>query len=575
MQVKVDPKAWKVAPDRTEGRAFYYFQGMFECVGQNTNKALPYKQRPEYCFMAVGRLDRNSREIKTIIELFTDRSFNKIYTIEDGWLVLQRENYNFEHNVFQALYDLALLQQNYDKGDANKGKAEPLVGPNSLHKRVMRIEELISKDYHPENSMMEQHQVNSLDKQYAVRLKHSRNLILTGAPGTGKTYLARQIAKAMNPELTEDELKDCVGFVQFHPSYDYVDFVEGLRPIKSEDGKRVIFERHDGTFKKFCINAIEKSKTNGTDGFDNFNDAWDSLIMLFNESENGCLKMKSLKGKDLVVRLMDSGTLRKVEEEYGYDSKWNYYFNKSQCYNVYKENKGVNSGAYDTYRRAILQYMKENCGLKDYQPDDTTNSKPINYVFIIDEINRGDLSKIFGELFFAIDPGYRGEFSKDGTSNRVHTQYEGMLEDTGDVFEKGFYVPDNVYIIGTMNDIDRSVESMDFALRRRFAWQKIRPEDTANEMGITGEVRERMNAMNKAICDIRELGEDYQIGGAYFLKRKDEDLSADDLWRFHLESLIDEYLRGLPEAAKYKAQIENAYHLNSKDSKNGDANEAS
>ncbi len=200
--------------------------------------------------------------------------------------------------------------------------------------------------------------------------------------------------------------------------------------------------------------------------------------------------------------------------------------------------------------------MKEHCGLKKYQPGDTTNSKPINYVFIIDEINRGDLSKIFGELFFAIDPGYRGE------EGRVKTQYQQLVdaEDDDEFGGEGFYVPDNVYIIGTMNDIDRSVESMDFALRRRFAWQKIKPEDTANDMGITGDARERMDAMNKVIKGIPELGEDYQIGGAYFLKMVKEDLSAKDLWDFHLESLIDEYLRGLPNKDELYKKIKNAYN---------------
>lgn len=98
---------------------------------------------------------------------------------------------------------------------------------------------------------------------------------------------------------------------------------------------------------------------------------------------------------------------------------------------------------------------------------DKTNAP--KYVFVIDEINRGDMSKIFGELFFSIDPGYRG---KDG---KVDTQYQNLIDidpetQNEDVFKNGFYVPENVYVIGTMNDIDRSVESMDFAMRRRFAF---------------------------------------------------------------------------------------------------------
>ena len=401
-------------------------------------------------------------------------------------------------------------------------------------------------------------------KKYTNHLKHSRNLILTGAPGTGKTYLARQIAKAMNPELSEDELKDCIGFVQFHPSYDYVDFVEGLRPIKSDDGNNVIFERRNGTFKEFCKQAIEKSKSTGTDGADKFDVAWNKMMDEAFKQPNDIL---TIERPQLIMNLRPY--YKSNDEEYrrrGFcngqldeNKNWTpfdgHFFNKTQCYDLYRKYKS-NGG--NPYLRAIIDYMKEKCGLKDYQPGDTTNSQTINYVFIIDEINRGDLSKIFGELFFALDPGYRGEFSKDGVSNRVHTQYEGMLEDD-DVFKAGFYVPDNVYIIGTMNDIDRSVESMDFALRRRFAWQKIKPEDTADEMGITGDARQRMDAMNNVIREIPELGEDYQIGGAYFLKMNDEELSADELWKFHLESLIGEYLRGLPNKDELYNKIKDAY----------------
>lgn len=136
--------------------------------------------------------------------------------------------------------------------------------------------------------------------------------------------------------------------------------------------------------------------------------------------------------------------------------------------------------------------------------------------------------------------------------------------DADDVFgQDGFYVPENVYIIGTMNDIDRSVESMDFALRRWFAWRKIDPEDTADVMGLSDEALARMRSVNKVIREIPELGEDYQLGGAYFMKMNDDAdaLSAEELWKYHLESLIDEYLRGLPDACEKKDRIKSAYDL--------------
>lgn len=256
-------------------------------------------------------------------------------------------------------------------------------------------------------------------QSYIKLLKANKNLVLTGAPGTGKTFLAKEIAKAMDAE---------VEFVQFHPSYDYTDFVEGLRPIKK--GDILGFERIDGVFKKFCKKAIGLPSEH---------------------SNSGCA-----------------------------------------------------------------------------------------YVFIIDEINRGDLSKIFGELFYAIDPGYRGEKGK------VKTQYQNLIN-KDDVFADGLFVPENVYILATMNDIDRSVESMDFALRRRFAWKEIKPEDRLEMLSEkldhdTCEKAARvMTNLNKAITKTRGLGSAYQIGPAYFLKLDKERYNGDftALWDMHIEILLN------------------------------------
>lgn len=176
------------------------------------------------------------------------------------------------------------------------------------------------------------------------------------------------------------------------------------------------------------------------------------------------------------------------------------------------------------------------------------HEKEKDFVFIIDEINRGELSKIFGELFFSIEPDYRG------MKGRVKTQYNNMVEN-GDEFEDGFFVPENVYIIGTMNDVDRGVEAMDFAIRRRFAWKEVTAEDSAVNMSITGKALVRMKAVNGIIKD--KLSADHCIGGAYFLKLKDDDFAA--LWNNHLCGIITEYFRGEPEADKQVEEIKKAY----------------
>lgn len=283
--------------------------------------------------------------------------------------------------------------------------------------------------------------------QYIPLLEANYNIILTGAPGTGKTYLANKIAKAITDSSTEEQEKERIQQVQFHPSYDYTDFVEGLRPDKnlSKEG-HIGFTLTPGVFKSFCAKAIH-----------------------------------------------------------------------DQCH---------------------------------------------KYVFIIDEINRGELSKIFGELFFAIDPGYRGKVG------RIQTQYQNLITE-GD-FAEGFYIPQNVYIIGTMNDIDRGVESMDFAVRRRFAWQEVTAADSEiildniGQENLREEALQRMRRLNTAISECEYLNEAYHIGGAYFLKV--EKYAAEDpfrkLWQYHLKGLLAEYLRGMHNADSELAKLKDAYNGN-------------
>lgn len=409
-----------------------------------------------------------------------------------------------------------------------------------------------SKQIQGDTKMPEQNNIS----QYINLLKENRNLILHGAPGTGKTFLAKKIAEGMNAKI---------GFCQFHPSYDYTDFVEGLRPVKTDDASGIGFERKDGVFKEFCKKAILNQTGVEKQGSDNFEEAWKSLVEKLDEVNVIDIPLLSGKGT-FPIELNEYGTglasrTYKTETRDEWIPGKSKFFNKDQLYNIYKGLPGTPAEGHDNYRKAVVKKMKEDFGLKDYieiieNKSDSKNQKP--FVFIIDEINRGELSKIFGELFFSIDPGYRG-LDEDGKQKGiVNTQYQNLLTGTSDIFANGFFIPENVYIIGTMNDIDRSVESMDFAMRRRFIFKEVTAEESAENMNLGEEAKSRMTRMNEAISKTEGLNSSYFIGGSYFLGVTD----FDKLWDLKLSSLITEYLRGMDDDNSKYDRIKDAYFGN-------------
>ncbi|ARD75836.1 DUF3578 domain-containing protein [Staphylococcus xylosus] len=292
-------------------------------------------------------------------------------------------------------------------------------------------------------------------KELTDKLLKSKNLILRGAPGTGKSYLAKAIACNMIGTSNEDlESSEQFEFVQFHPNYDYTDFVEGIRPVISHDGT-MGFDLKSGIFKMFCEQALETQSSNSSDK-----------------------------------------TMEKDENHIKYG---------------------------DNHKK---------------------------YIFVIDEINRGEISKIFGELFFSIDPSYRG------IAGAVKTQYSNMESE-----KDKFYIPENVYIIGTMNDIDRSVDTFDFAMRRRFRFIEIKANENIEMLESLGDKKEeavnRMISLNDTISQIDELDRNYHIGAAYFLKLKD--ISFEELWEDFLEPLLSDYIRGMFNEEEIMESFKSSY----------------
>ncbi len=405
---------------------------------------------------------------------------------------------------------------------------------------------------------------------YSATIIASKNVIFRGAPGTGKSYLAREIATDIisngyfdDYTLLSEEQKKQIEFVQFHPSFDYSDFVEGLRPCINEDGS-MGFCLQDGVFKRFIARArknyedaqkpqeaIEKELSVQEAMADFFaeldwgKDAFETVrgnTFYIMSADDRHINI-SVPGNDAIDRLsLNTFAVRRLLEA-------EKTFDRVRDVTDFFGKKNPTQG--HSYEFAIYKAIMDR---RKKQPQVKAQQQELKkYVFIIDEINRGEISKIFGELFFAIDPGYRGR------AGEVSTQYANLHENP----EDKFFIPENVYVIGTMNDIDRSVDSFDFAMRRRFRFIELKADEQLEALSslqnedLIDEAGRRMAALNREIAQVDDLNENYQIGAAYFLKLKS--LDFDQLWTDYLQPLLQEYIQGMYDEAGIMKKFADAY----------------
>jgi len=332
------------------------------------------------------------------------------------------------------------------------------------------------------------------------------NQILYGPPGTGKTYNTINKAVAIiNPEfdITLDRklvnqeydrlVKDGqIIFTTFHQSMSYEDFIEGIKPETIDN--EVVYEVKPGIFKLICEQAKTKTISN-----DNFEEIYNKFLEEINKN-NGKLVLESIiHAKEFTVYVNSKNNLRfHANTEKHYEGV----IKKNVLEHYLKTNEALD---WPSYVKAVGSYLVSNY---NYTKKEQAENK--NFVLIIDEINRGNVSQIFGELITLIE-----EDKRLGNSEALEVILPYSKEKFG--------VPSNLYIIGTMNTADRSVEALDTALRRRFSFEEVGPKSDLFKIygkapdGIVADIdlTEVLETINKRIEVL--LDKDHQIGHSYFL----------------------------------------------------------
>ena len=329
------------------------------------------------------------------------------------------------------------------------------------------------------------------------------NTILYGPPGTGKTYktilraaqiIENRLIDSYDEalEVFKSNLHDKIEFITFHQNYSYEDFIQGLRP-DTENDNQLTFEREDGVFKEIADKALKNLKESEKPQLSKrpFEEVFNEFINPLVEGEIEEIELKMKKVSYFITAISNKSIyFRKASGGTGHT------LSIGTLKKMYLAESVLEIQGLDTYYSPLLAKLlklgQDSSGKKE-------QIKRQDYVIIIDEINRANISRVFGELITLIEPDKRSH----GT-----IPLEARLP-SGDQF----IVPSNLFIIGTMNTADKSIALLDIALRRRFEFESMYPkyEITGQEIYDV----EILKKINEQI--IKSKGHDFQIGHAYFM----------------------------------------------------------
>ncbi|QDQ35042.1 McrB family protein [Campylobacter jejuni] len=407
--------------------------------------------------------------------------------------------------------DLFSFDQNINKLNKNEEFELKNSNGNNMYSSALNYYRAFLIDYYEQDIFITERVQSEESNMKIIPL----NQILYGPPGTGKTYhtidkaleIISKEEKIQIPIPSEDDRinrkkifdeyvkNGQIVFTTFHQSYGYEEFVEGIKPYidSEENSKEIKYEIKDGIFKELCEKALENR-----DSIKNFNFYIDKLKEKVKIDDNNPEKYFELPNTKYSIQYRNGKTFRIKFDDMSKNHK-DYPVSIDNIEKLYKTSN-IDEIYNSAYVRAILNYLKLQ-GLEDYKEKDEKVNLP--YIIIIDEINRGNVSKIFGELITLIEPSKRiGEKEE----LKVTLPYSG---------EK-FGVPKNVYIIGTMNTADRSITSLDTALRRRFEFIEMMPDVSKLSMDCEGiNLQELLKAINTRIEYL--LDREKTIGHAFFI----------------------------------------------------------